>query len=73
MVRAGLSVPPVDTPPAPGTRYSLCAGNEPRFEVVRVLQEHPEYWVLELRGLYLKRLRVEVLVLREAASLRPTG
>ncbi|WP_380081472.1 hypothetical protein [Deinococcus soli (ex Cha et al. 2016)] len=62
-------MPLVDTPPVPG----LCAGTEPRFEVVRVLQEHPEYWVLELRGLYLKRLRVEVLVLREAASLRPTG
>ncbi|MXV21235.1 hypothetical protein [Deinococcus xianganensis] len=66
-------MPLVDTLPAPGTRYSLCAGNDPRFEVVRVLQEHPEYRVLELRGLSLKRLRVEVLVLRGAASLRPTG
>lgn len=66
-------MPAVDAPPAPGTRYSLRADNDPRFEVVRVLQEHPEYWVLELRGLYLTRLRVEVLVLREAADWRRTG
>ncbi|WP_221091612.1 hypothetical protein [Deinococcus aquaedulcis] len=63
----------MDTPPAPGTRYSLRPDNAPRFEVVRVLQAHPEYWVLELRGLYLPRLRVEVLVLREAAGWPRAG
>ncbi|WP_216327901.1 hypothetical protein [Deinococcus aestuarii] len=64
----------MDVPPPPGTPYSMHPGNDtPRFVVTRVLQEHPEYWVIELRGIFSPRLRVQAVILREVVRMQRAG
>ncbi|MFC4455309.1 hypothetical protein [Deinococcus sonorensis] len=52
-------------PPQPGTISRIGRGSEPRYKVRRVLQEHPEYWLVELQGLYAPHALARVVILRE--------
>ncbi|MFC4456679.1 hypothetical protein [Deinococcus sonorensis] len=52
-------------PPQPGTISRIGRGSEPRYEVRRVLQEHTEYWLVELQGLYPPHALAQVVILRE--------
>ncbi|MFC4455229.1 hypothetical protein [Deinococcus sonorensis] len=52
-------------PPQPGTVYRMGRGSEPRYEVRRVVQEHPEYWEVELQGIHPPHALTRVVIVRE--------
>ncbi|MFC4453473.1 hypothetical protein [Deinococcus sonorensis] len=57
-------------PPQPGTISRMGRESEPRYEVRRVLQEHPEYWNVELQGMDPPYAKVRVVIVREHWLMR---